>query len=175
MLMDFLKLHFKSSRALLLAVIFMFQGILGRKHLGYEEQLQRWGNFLFSHAIGLSRSRYSSPVLSLQCFCSFWFCWSVWIRGLSACPVFPGENNMEPDCFFCWFSILSAAEYQILLGMFHPAPRTVVLTEAKGVVAKCVLATVLIKSTFAVWLGRKLQSTSWAVSSTSVAELKKMS
>lgn len=65
MLMGFLKLHCRSSRALSLAVIFMLQDMLGRKPLEYEEQLQRWGNVFFSHAIGLSRSRYSSPVHSL--------------------------------------------------------------------------------------------------------------
>lgn len=41
MLMDFLELHCRSSRALSLAVIFMLQDMLGRKHLEYEEQFQR--------------------------------------------------------------------------------------------------------------------------------------
>lgn len=75
--------------------------------------------------------------------------------GLSARPVFPRESNVESDCFFCWFSILSAAEYQILLRIFQSAPGTVLLTATKGIVAKCVLPTVLIKSTSALRCGRK--------------------
>lgn len=39
--MGFLKLHYRSSKALSLAVIFVLQDMLGRKHLEYEEQLQR--------------------------------------------------------------------------------------------------------------------------------------